>query len=236
MRRRWLRRQLRQLRRRPNLRRRHVRRRRLHAGLRRARMRRRRLRRQLRQLRRRPNLRRRHVRRRRLHAGLRRARMRRRRLRRQCGSCGDGQTCDGGTCVGGGGGGDRCAGPTGICNADPTPCGHSATGETCGCELSVEGTNFCADGANPCANVVECTSTNGDEAPPAAIWSASTSSVRKPSRAAAASARRPAASASPSATTPTRSKRRAGRGRPNAAATLGGSGVRPNSARRHLVG
>jgi hypothetical protein len=64
----------------------------------------------------------------------------------------------------GGGGGDRCAGPTGICNADPTPCGSSATGETCGCELSVEGTTFCADGANPCAAAVECTSTNGNEA------------------------------------------------------------------------
>lgn len=59
---------------------------------------------------------------------------------------------------------DRCAGPTGICNANPTPCGSSATGETCGCELSVEGSNFCADGANPCANAVECTSTNGREA------------------------------------------------------------------------
>ena len=80
-----------------------------------------------------------------------------------CGSCGDGQTCDGGTCVGGGGGGDRCAGPVGICDADPTPCGHSATGETCGCELSVEGNNFCSDGANPCPNVVECTSTDGAE-------------------------------------------------------------------------
>src|SRR5690348_10683992 len=64
----------------------------------------------------------------------------------------------------GGGGGDQCAGPTGICNADPTPCGHSATGETCGCEMSVEGTTFCADGANPCPFVVECTSTNGSEA------------------------------------------------------------------------
>jgi hypothetical protein len=65
----------------------------------------------------------------------------------------------------GGGGGDRCAGPTGICNADPTPCGSSATGETCGCELSVEGTTFCADGANPCANAVECTSTNDNNDP-----------------------------------------------------------------------
>src|SRR5215467_6956284 len=54
---------------------------------------------------------------------------------------------------------NQCAGPTGICNADPTPCGHSATGETCGCELAVEGNTFCADGANPCPFVVECTST-----------------------------------------------------------------------------
>ena len=99
-----------------------------------------------------------------------------------CGSCGEGQTCDGGLCVDGGGGGgggacdppcgfntvcadgtcvaaaDICSGPTGICDADPTPCGTSATGETCGCEQTVEGNNVCVDGANPCPNVVECTS------------------------------------------------------------------------------
>ena len=100
-----------------------------------------------------------------------------------CGNvCGGGQTCDGGTCVDGGGGGgggacdppcgfntvcadgtcvaaaDICSGPTGICDADPTPCGTSATGETCGCEQTVEGNNVCVDGANPCPNVVECTS------------------------------------------------------------------------------
>lgn len=84
-----------------------------------------------------------------------------------CGGCGnvcdDGQTCEAGLCSGGGGGGDQCSGPVGICDADPTPCGHSATGETCGCELSVEGNNFCSDGANPCPNVVECTSTDGAE-------------------------------------------------------------------------
>jgi hypothetical protein len=102
-----------------------------------------------------------------------------------CGNvCGQGQTCDGGTCVGGGGGGDCdppcgsntvceggncfpaddiCAGPTGICDADPTPCGTSATGETCGCEQTVEGNNVCVDGANPCPNVVECTTSQDCE-------------------------------------------------------------------------
>jgi hypothetical protein len=60
---------------------------------------------------------------------------------------------------------DRCAGPTGICNAAPTPCGSSANGDTCGCEMSVEGTTFCADGADPCAQAVECTSTNGKNDP-----------------------------------------------------------------------
>ena len=55
---------------------------------------------------------------------------------------------------------NQCKGPTGICNANPTPCGTSATGETCGCEMSVEGNTFCADGAHPCSVVVECTSTN----------------------------------------------------------------------------
>lgn len=59
---------------------------------------------------------------------------------------------------------DRCNGPTGICNADPTPCGHSATGETCGCERAVEKNNVCVDGANPCPVIRECTSTNGKEA------------------------------------------------------------------------
>jgi hypothetical protein len=58
-----------------------------------------------------------------------------------------------------------CKGPTGICNADPTPCGTSATGETCGCELAVEGNRFCADGAAPCPVVRECTSTKGKNDP-----------------------------------------------------------------------
>jgi hypothetical protein len=58
---------------------------------------------------------------------------------------------------------NRCKGPTGICNVDPTPCGTSATGETCGCELAKEGNRFCADGANPCPVVRECTSTKGKE-------------------------------------------------------------------------
>lgn len=102
-----------------------------------------------------------------------------------CGNvCGQGQTCQGGTCIGGGGGAcdgvdcpanyvcnggncvpanDRCGGPTGICDADPTPCGTSATGETCGCERTVEGNTICVDGANACPQIVECTSTQDCE-------------------------------------------------------------------------
>jgi hypothetical protein len=97
-----------------------------------------------------------------------------------CGSCGNvcgqGQTCQGGTC-GGGGGGDCdpscgfntvcadgtcvaaaniCAGPTGICDADPTPCGTAANGEICGCEATVEGNTFCANAVDACTTV-ECT-------------------------------------------------------------------------------
>ncbi len=60
---------------------------------------------------------------------------------------------------------DRCGGPVGICNADPTPCGRSATGETCGCERAVEGNNFCANaGDGVCGQRTECTSTSGPEA------------------------------------------------------------------------
>ena len=99
-----------------------------------------------------------------------------------CGNvCGQGQTCDGGTCVGGGGdcgdcpantvcengncvaAPDRCGGPTGICDADGTPCGTSATGETCTCERTVEGNNVCVDGANACPQVVECTTSQDCE-------------------------------------------------------------------------
>ena len=101
-----------------------------------------------------------------------------------CGSCADGQTCQGGTCVGGGGnacdgvdcpanyvceGGncvpapDRCGGPTGICNADPTPCGTSATGETCGCERTVEDNNVCVNAGDNVCTGVECTSTQDCE-------------------------------------------------------------------------
>ncbi len=101
-----------------------------------------------------------------------------------CGNvCGQGQTCQGGTCIGGGtscdgvdcpantvcengncvAAPDRCGGPTGICNADPTPCGTSATGETCGCERTVEGNTVCVDGANACPQIVECTSTQDCE-------------------------------------------------------------------------
>ena len=61
---------------------------------------------------------------------------------------------------------DRCSGPVGICNADPTPCGRTATGEICGCERSVEGNNVCVNSGdgNVCAQAVECTSTDGPEA------------------------------------------------------------------------
>lgn len=74
----------------------------------------------------------------------------------------------GGGNPGGGGGGsraDRCGGPVGICNADPTPCGRTAEGEICGCERSVEGNNVCVNfGAdNFCDMAVECTSTDGPE-------------------------------------------------------------------------
>ena len=61
---------------------------------------------------------------------------------------------------------DRCQGPVGICNADPTPCGKTATGEVCGCERSVEGNNVCVNSGadNVCDLAVECTSTDGPEA------------------------------------------------------------------------
>lgn len=60
---------------------------------------------------------------------------------------------------------DRCGGPVGICNADPTPCGKTASGEICGCERSVEGNNFCANSGadNVCDLAKECTSTAGEE-------------------------------------------------------------------------
>jgi hypothetical protein len=58
---------------------------------------------------------------------------------------------------------NRCAGPTGICNADPTPCGTAATGETCGCESTVEGNNFCANAGDNVCTGVECTSTQDCE-------------------------------------------------------------------------
>ena len=103
-----------------------------------------------------------------------------------CGNvCGQGQTCQGGTCTGGGGGGDcdgvdcpanttceggncvarpdRCGGPTGICNADPTPCGTSATGETCGCERTVEDNTVCVNAGDNVCTGVECTSTQDCE-------------------------------------------------------------------------
>jgi hypothetical protein len=69
--------------------------------------------------------------------------------------CPSNKVCVNGTCVAAP---DVCAGPTGICNAQPTPCGTSETGETCGCERSVEGNTVCIDGADPCPIAVECIS------------------------------------------------------------------------------
>jgi hypothetical protein len=65
----------------------------------------------------------------------------------------------------GGGRKDRCGGPVGICNADPTPCGQTAEGEICGCERSVEGNNVCVNSGadNVCDLNYECTSTDGPE-------------------------------------------------------------------------
>jgi hypothetical protein len=67
---------------------------------------------------------------------------------------------------GGGSRADRCGGPVGICNADPTPCGTTATGDVCGCERAVEGNNVCVNSGadNVCDTAVECTSTDGAEA------------------------------------------------------------------------
>jgi hypothetical protein len=71
----------------------------------------------------------------------------------------------GGNGGGGGGRNDRCGGPVGICNADPTPCGTTAIGNVCGCERAVEGNNVCINGDDDvCDYAVECTSTDGDEA------------------------------------------------------------------------
>jgi hypothetical protein len=60
---------------------------------------------------------------------------------------------------------DRCGGPVGICNADPTPCGTTAEGAICGCERAVEGNNVCVNSGadNVCDTAVECTSTDGEE-------------------------------------------------------------------------
>jgi hypothetical protein len=68
--------------------------------------------------------------------------------------CGFNTVCAKKTCVAAP---NRCSGPTGICDADPTPCGTAANGETCGCESTVEGNNFCANAVDACTDV-ECTS------------------------------------------------------------------------------
>ena len=69
--------------------------------------------------------------------------------------CGFNTVCENGTCVAAA---NICSGPTGICDADPTPCGHAATGEACGCERTVEGNNVCVNGVDACPTVVSCTS------------------------------------------------------------------------------
>jgi hypothetical protein len=53
---------------------------------------------------------------------------------------------------------NRCNGGGSVCNADPRPCGTAATGETCGCEKTVEGNNFCANGVDACTDVACTTS------------------------------------------------------------------------------
>ncbi len=88
--------------------------------------------------------------------------------RRKGGKGGKGGGKGGGSGTGGGTGGgggprDRCGGPVGICDADPTPCGTSATGETCGCERTVEDNNFCANAGDNVCTGVECTSTQDCE-------------------------------------------------------------------------
>ena len=82
---------------------------------------------------------------------------RRRGGKRRGGRRGDNRRNGGSNSTSSGSRADRCSGPVGICNADPTPCGRTATGEICGCERSVEGNNVCAQ-------AVECTSTDGPEA------------------------------------------------------------------------
>ena len=114
---------------------------------------------------------------------------------------------DGGTS--GGSRADRCGGPVGICNADPTPCGTTATGASAGVSGRWRGTTFVSIpvpimSATPPWNAP---ARMGRKPPRAAIWSASTSSARRPSRVGISSvavglARGPAGSASPSAITP----------------------------------
>jgi hypothetical protein len=92
----------------------------------------------------------------------------RKRKKRKGGSgTGAGSRNGGANQIGGGGGRrDRCGGPVGICNADPTPCGRTAEGGVCGCERAVEGNNVCVNSGadNVCDTAVECTSTDGEEA------------------------------------------------------------------------
>lgn len=91
---------------------------------------------------------------------------RRRKRRNNAAGAGSGGSSGGGNGGASGSRRDRCGGPVGICNADPTPCGKTAEGETCGCERSVEGNNVCVNSgaANVCASAMECTSTDGEEA------------------------------------------------------------------------
>jgi hypothetical protein len=86
--------------------------------------------------------------------------------RRKGGKRGSSSTNGGSGSGGSGSRADRCGGPGGICNADPTPCGRTAEGGICGCERAVEGNNVCVNSGadNVCDTAVECTSTDGPEA------------------------------------------------------------------------
>jgi hypothetical protein len=88
------------------------------------------------------------------------------------------------TIVGGGSGSrpDRCGGPVGVCDADPTPCGATAEGDVSGCERAVEGNNVCVNSAadNVCDTAVERTSTDGPEAYRTHVAPRAAAAVRPP--------------------------------------------------------
>jgi hypothetical protein len=76
------------------------------------------------------------------------------------GGCDANQVCKKGKCKTAP---NRCSGPTGICDDDPTPCGTSAEGDICGCERTVEGNNACINAGDNVCTDVECTSTQDCE-------------------------------------------------------------------------